>query len=184
MMAHDTLDSVDELPDVGVAVHLNRIACLWFSDELNERELPQQDRWRTTRGPRSDILSDVQCLAYSQHRPTPEVGVAYYDPAAAALAVLVGPSNEARFHSYWTQHLTRRLDAFEQEFEERIERLVNERVELALSEREQARQRADGVFQNVLAQLREKAKGVQLPPPEEAWKMINLLAPDDEDEED
>jgi ElaB/YqjD/DUF883 family membrane-anchored ribosome-binding protein len=173
-MAHNTHELLDDRQDIGVAVHLNRVACLWFSDEPTEMEVPYVDRWRATRGFSPDMRMDVFCLPRLQRRGSSVTEVAYYDPAATALAVLVGSSKEARFHSYWTQHLTRRLDALEREFEERIETLVNERVEAAISERDQARRRANDLLNNVVARLREKRQTVQRPPVEESWKMVDF----------
>lgn len=167
-MHKQILECLDDLRDPPAARQGNRIAHLWGGDVVEAREL---DRWKASPKHAGTLFvrrtSDVEAVAAE-----------FTDPVTAGLAVLLGKSGEARIHSYVAQHLAE----FKQTMEARVEELVNERVEAALADRYEQRRRENPVLQNALERLREKAKRVPLPPAEEVWKTINLLAPDDEED--
>lgn len=153
----------DDEPIVPVA-HVNRVAA-W------QKGVPEGVEWRA--------MSSEAEVRHERH------GVAVFrsvrrssgDPVEAGMRALAGASDELRLHTY----MARRLAAFEQALEARVENLVRERVEAVIAERTQAPRRVNPVLQNALERLRAKAERTPLPPADEVWRTINLLAPDEDE---
>lgn len=175
---NDQLECFDDRR-VLFARQMNRIAVHFGGEEVHVTEAKQ---WEPSPSHRWGVYA-VHAYGRESVYVNPTV-----DPARAGFAALVGESEEVRLHSYITKRFTTFKHELEQHVEEvvnkRVEELVEERVDAALSARTEARNRANALLNNVVGQLREKVQEVELPPAEEAWKMINLLAPDDADEED
>jgi hypothetical protein len=150
-------------------MHVNRV-------EAWQRGVPEGVEWRALsseaegRHERHDVRHDIAVFR-SVRRPSG-------DPVEAGMRALAGASDEVRLHSY----MARRLAAFEQALEARVEKLVRERVEAAIAERTQAPRRVNPVLQNALERLRAKAERAPLPPADEVWRTINLLAPDEDED--
>ncbi|HEU0077298.1 MAG TPA: hypothetical protein VFQ76_06590 [Longimicrobiaceae bacterium] len=163
-MTDDMGECLDDRRDLRAAVQMNRVGHLLHGGEEMEDPMPRSWKVAPQRDRPGFFHSDIVRVEGGA-----QTTAWYADPVVAGFVVLGGPSEEVRRRS----EMARRFA----EYDERIARL-----EAALAEREQARARVNPVLQNALERLREKAKHVPLPPPEEVWESINLLAPDEEED--
>ena len=104
------------------------------------------------------------------------------DPVTAALRVLEGPEDTLR-RTILNETIEAKIATVGQLLSERLNHLVEDRVDAVLKERAEAHLRASVLVQDFISQLREKAAGVPLLPPEEAWKHVDFSAVYDEEEE-
>lgn len=129
---------------------------------VQEDPEPDRDLWRT--------LRHRARFTTAEPRMPP-------DPVRAALCV-VEDRDIARLRVILTQEMQAAATALQ----ERLNRAVEERVDAVLKERAEAHLRASVLVQDFISQLREKAAGVPLPPPEEAWKHVDFAAVYEEEE--
>lgn len=157
-------------------LELNRRANRCFGIEPATRE----EKWRET-----PIRPRGREAWWGVHSPTPahiltrdevkapvRVTVRTYtqkatvDPARVAFEVLAG-SDEARRREYLRRQ---------------VQHAVAEALEENVARASQARQRADTMVKNLVARLREKTRNVELPAPEEAWKLVDFSTFDEDPE--
>ncbi|MFL5383938.1 MAG: hypothetical protein ACJ8GN_15560 [Longimicrobiaceae bacterium] len=99
----------------------------------------------------------------------------------AALRVLEGPEDTLR-RTILNETIEAKVATVGQLLTERLNALISDRVDAVLKERAEAHLRASVLVQDFISQLREKAAGVPLPPPEEAWKHVDFAAVYEEEE--
>jgi len=104
------------------------------------------------------------------------------NPIDAALRVLTGTDSLLRYNVHYVDQ---RFAAFQQDIEKRIEEVVNERVEAALTARAEGRTRANAVLGRLVAQLRDTTEeDEEVSEEEEArlWTTVDFSVFDEKEE--